>query len=131
MGRFTPAETFSLVARSVADVTAKNTCSGHNLPLLLLFRVIISQRDLAFPHGTSETMALVTYMTSTYQSLSIEDVAKALADAYRVQAKHMDVSRRVKVSVVSIAGRCFRALSAVGEVLSVPVGGAAKCSHKN
>lgn len=114
MGRFTPAETFSLVARSVADVTAKNACSGHNLPLLLLFRVIISQRDLAFPHGMSETMALVRYMTATYQSLSIEDVAKELAVAYRVQAKHMDVSRRVKVSILSVAGGtplpCLRSL---------------------
>lgn len=92
-----PAECFSLVCRSVADVTAKSRTNGHNLLLLLLFRVVLSQRSLAFAHSSSDTLALVTYITSTYQAAKLEQAAQYLEAAFHVPAAALDIAARVKV----------------------------------
>lgn len=67
MGPVGPAETFSLLRRTVAVVSAKKIADGHNLSLLLLFKVITGQRNLAFAHTAADTQALTTYMTTTFQ----------------------------------------------------------------
>lgn len=92
-----PAQAFSLLCRTVADITAKNTTNGHNMPLLLLFRIIMSQRNLLFPHTASETRALASYMTSSFQSPKLDEAVKILADAFRVPASSLDVTVCVKV----------------------------------
>lgn len=92
-----PAQAFSLLCRTVADITAKNTTDGHNMPLLLLFRIIVSQRNLLFPHTASETRALASYMTSSFQSPKLDEAVKILADAFRVPASSLDVTACVKV----------------------------------
>ncbi|KAK1861878.1 hypothetical protein I4F81_004457 [Pyropia yezoensis] len=95
MGLVGPAETFSLLCRTVTAVSAKNTADGHNLPLLLLFKVITGQRNLAFPHAAADTLALTTYMTTTFQYAKLEDVTALLAGAFKVPATALDISARV------------------------------------
>lgn len=92
-----PAQTFSLLCRTVADVTGKNTNNGHNLPLLLLFRIVMNQRNLAFVHGEADTRALASFMTLTFQTPNIEETAKILADAFRVPHTSLDLTARVKL----------------------------------
>lgn len=100
MGRVGPAETFSLLCRTVAVVTAKNTVNGHNLPLLLLFKVVTGQRNLAFPHTAADTQALTTYMTTTFQCAKVEEVAELLAGAFHVSVAELDISTRVTVRLM-------------------------------
>lgn len=92
-----PAECFSLVCRSFADVTAKSRTNGHNLPLFLPFRVVLSQRNLAFAHSSSDTLALVTDITSTYQAANLELAARYLEASFHVPAEALDIAARVKV----------------------------------
>eukprot|EP00170_Pyropia_yezoensis_P005239 contig_21356_g5253 len=93
-----PAQTFFLLCRTVADVTGKNTSNGHNLPLLLLFHIVMNQRNLAFPHEEANTRALASYMTMTFATPKIEEAVKTLADAFRVPHGDLDLTARVKSS---------------------------------
>lgn len=81
----------------MVDVTAKNTTNGHNLPLLLLFRIVMSQRNLAFSHQEADTRALGSYITASFQSPKLEEAVKTLAEAFRVPAQNLDITARVKV----------------------------------
>lgn len=100
MVRCSPVDTFSLLCRVVAEVTPKSTSNGNNMPLLLLFRVIMAQRDLAFPHTPSETLALASFMTSTFQMAKLQDVIDAMSSAFRVVPKKLDMGARVTVCCV-------------------------------
>lgn len=100
-----PAQTLSLLCRTVADITAKNTTNGYNMPLLLLFRVVMSQRNLVFPHSQSDTRALATFMTSSFLTSKLDEAVVILADAFRVPARDLDVSGRVKVCLSLAFGR--------------------------
>lgn len=93
-----PSAVFSLLCRTVAEVTEKNATNGNNIPLLLLFRILLSQRNLAFLHMPVDTLALATYITTTYQPLKVQPATKALAQAFQVPAGHLDVAERVKGS---------------------------------
>lgn len=97
MAPMPPSDVFSLVCRMVAEVTVKNVNNGNNMPLLLLFRVVLAQRNLAFPHMLSDTVALASYMTLTYQGLKVVPVTKLLAKAFNVPVDHLDVAQRVTV----------------------------------
>lgn len=99
-----PADCFSLVCRSVAEVTPKNIINGHNLPLLLLFRVVMSQRNIAFAHARMDTVALATFMTSKFESAKLPAATQLLADAFHVSVADLDVSARVKVCSLRV---CF------------------------
>lgn len=101
-----PAQTFFLLCRTVADVTGKNTSNGHNLPLLLLFHIVMNQRNLAFPHEEANTRALASYMTMTFATPKIEEAVKTLADAFRVPHGDLDLTARVKVclSLTALVG---------------------------
>lgn len=101
-----PADCFSLLCRTVASVTEKNSSKGNNLPLLLLFRVVMSQRNLAFTHSKMDTVALCSYMTSTYESAKLGQAQQYLADAFRVPADDLDLSARVKVCSPSVSSYC-------------------------
>lgn len=101
MGRLPPAETFSLLCRTVAEVTTKNVVAGNNVPILLLMKIVVVQRNLAFPHASTDTTALATYITDTYRSASIEMATSLLAVAFQVPVDGLDVSKRVKVRFVS------------------------------
>lgn len=92
-----PVQTFSLLCRMVVDVTAKNTTNGHNMPLLLLFRIVMSQRNLVFAHTEADTRALASYMTTSFQSPKLEEAVKILADAFHVSTRDLDITGRVKV----------------------------------
>lgn len=78
-------------------MTEKNATNGNNIPLLLLFRVLLSQRNLAFLHRPADTLALATYITTTYQPLKVQPATKALAQAFQVPTGALDVAERVKV----------------------------------
>ncbi|KAK1863401.1 hypothetical protein I4F81_005957 [Pyropia yezoensis] len=95
MAPMPPSDVFSLLCRMVAEVTVKNVNNGNNIPLLLLFRVVLAQRNLAFPHMLSDTVALALYMTLTYQGLKVVPVTKLLAKAFNVPVDHLDVAQRV------------------------------------
>lgn len=101
MARLPPAETFSLLCRTVAELTTKNVVSGYNLPILLLMKIVIMQRNLAFPHSAADTTALATYLTDTYRSVSVEAATNLLAIAFQVSAAGLDISKRVKVCFMS------------------------------
>lgn len=92
-----PAECFSLLCRTVAEVREKNSANKNNLPLLLLFRVIMSQRNLVFAHERMDTVALCSYMTNTYESVKLDQATQHLADAFHIPAADLDLSARVKV----------------------------------
>lgn len=101
MGQVGPAETFSLLCRTVAVVTANNSVNGHNLPLLLLFKVVTGQRNLAFPHTAADTLALTTYMTTTFQYAKVEQVAELLAGAFHLSVAAVDISTRETVRLMT------------------------------
>lgn len=116
-----PVQTFSLVSRMVVDITAKNTTNGHNMPLLLLFRIVMSQRNLAFLHAEADTRALASYMTASFQSPKLEEAVKILAGAFRVAVRDLDITGRVKVRVsLGICNGCRCASWTVGGVHGVP-----------
>lgn len=95
--KMSPSQTFSLLCRTLVDITAKNTTNGHNMPLLLLFHIVMSQRNLVFPHDEADTRALASYITVSFQSPKLDEAAKILADAFRVPARDLDITSRVKV----------------------------------
>lgn len=101
MGRLPPAETFSLLCRTVAEVMTKNVVSGYNVPILLLMKIVILQRNLAFSHTAADTTTLATYLTETYRSVGVEAVTSLLAAAFQVSADALDISKRVKVCFTS------------------------------
>lgn len=116
-----PEQAFSLLCRTVADITAKNATNGHNLPLLLLFRVFMSQRNLVFTHTQSDTRALATYMTTSFQTPKLDEAVKTLAAAFRVPVVNLDISARVKVRwLLVICGVCRFVLWGESDVHGVP-----------
>lgn len=92
-----PAAAFSLLCRTVADVTAVHRTNGHNLPLLLLFRVVLSQRNLAFEHDEGSSSALMGHIIHTYLEAKLDETAQHLDEAFQVPAGALDVAERVKV----------------------------------
>lgn len=92
-----PEECFSLVCRAVAEVTAVDSADGSNLPFLLLFRVVMRFRNLAFLHTPVDTLALSNYLTTTYLPAKFEDVAQGIADAFKVPMDQLDVAPRITV----------------------------------
>lgn len=79
---------------------------GHNLPLLLLFHIIMNQCNLAFVHSEADTRALARYMTITFVTTKIEEAANIMADAFHVPHGSLDLTAGVKVrpSLVSRVG---------------------------
>lgn len=98
-----PADTSSLLRGTVARVTDIDVSNGHNLPLLVLFRVVLRQRNLAFPHTESDTNALATFINTTFGSGKIGQAAKNMADALNLSQEDMDIAARVQVCLVDPA----------------------------
>lgn len=98
------ADTFSLLCRTVATGTDIDSCNGHNLPLLVLFRIILSQRNLAFSHTESDTNALATFINTSFVSAKVAQAARHLAEAFCVNEEDMDIAMREQV-------RLWRALT--------------------
>lgn len=109
MRRLPPADTFSLLCRAVTEVTAKNAVSGCNLPILLLMKIIVTQRNLAFPHTAADTTSLATYLTDTYRSVGLAAATKLLAVAFQVPVDGLDVAKRVKVRFIPLPSRVYPA----------------------
>lgn len=105
IGRLLPADTVSLMCRTVAEVTSKNVFGGYNLPILLLMKIVVLQRDLAFPHSAADTTALATYLTDTFRSAGLAAATKLLAVAFQVPVDGLDVSKRVKVRLIPLLSR--------------------------
>lgn len=97
MATMPPSSVFSLLCHTVAEVTEKNANSGRNIPLMLLCRVLLSQRNLAFSHMLADILALETYITSTNQPLRVLPATKALVAALQVPTSRLDVAERVTV----------------------------------
>lgn len=100
MGWVGAADAFSLLCRTVSIVTKKNSVNGHTLPILLLLRVVMAQRTLAFTHTAADTLALATFMTTTFQTAKIEKTTEVLAKADEVPVLALDLAARVKVSFI-------------------------------
>lgn len=96
MGRVGAADAFSLLCRAVSIVTEKYSVNGHTLPILLLLRVVMAQRNLAFTHTAADTLALATFMTTTFQTAKIEKTTEVLAKAYQVPVTALDLAARVR-----------------------------------
>lgn len=94
------ADTFSLLCRPVATVTDIDSGNGHNLPLLVLFRIVLSQRNLAFPHTESDTNALATFINTSFGSGKVAQAARHLAEAFCVNEEDMDIAMRVQVRLL-------------------------------
>lgn len=97
MAPMSPMDCFSLVCRTVAEVTTKDPVKGSNLPFLLLFRVVMRYRNLAYPHSGLDTAQLTNYISTTFQSIKFEQAAERIADAFRVPYDEMDFAPRVTV----------------------------------
>lgn len=71
MAPMAPKDCVSLVCRSVAEVTAKDSTNVNILPFLLLFRVVMCYRNLAFPrHWTPPRWPTIFRPHSILTSLS-------------------------------------------------------------
>lgn len=92
-----PAAVCSLVCRSVANVTAMHRTNGHNLPLLLLFRVVVGQRNLALAHTEAHTRARMAYIMDKYHWVQLDDAAQHLEAAFHVPPGSLDVAEKVAV----------------------------------
>lgn len=92
-----PSETFSLLCRTVAEVTAKNVTNGNNVPLLFLLRLIVSQRNLAFIHSEADTNLLATFINTTFQAAKLPHAKSVFAAVYGLAVEDLDIVARVKV----------------------------------
>lgn len=90
-----PKACFSLVCRTVAEVTAKDPARGSNLPFLLLFRVVMRHRNLAYPHSVLDTSKLDNFMSATFQSAKFEQASESIAEAFQVSHDDLDFAPRV------------------------------------
>lgn len=95
-----PSDTFSLLCRIVAEVTAKNVTNGNNVPLLFLLRLVVSQRNLAFIHSEADTNALATFINSTFQAVKLPEARAFMAKVYGVPEEALDMVARVKVCCI-------------------------------
>lgn len=130
MGRVRAADAFSMLCRTVSIVTKKNSVNGNTFAILLLLRVVMAQRNLAFTHTAADTLALATYMTTMFQTAKIEKTTEVLAKAYEVPATKLDLAARVKVSLMlcnilpdrhRVFEKVYTAVYSVAVALGIPV----------
>lgn len=108
MAPMEPKACFSLVCRTVAEVTAKDPARGSNLPFLLLFRVVMRHRSLAYPHSVLDTSKLANFMSATFQSAKFEQASESIAEAFQVSHDDLDFAPRVTARSCSYCiATCF------------------------
>lgn len=92
-----PAAAYSLLLRLCFEIRPIDKVRGSNIPVLMVLHVLFQLRALAGVTTELDTTSLVTYVTNSFRSATIEDVAALLAEGLKVDEEQVDVAERVTV----------------------------------